>query len=128
MRVCIAGSRSISNYRLLLDAIKESGFEISEIVCGGANGVDKLGEKYSKLNNIPIKYFHARWDDLLAKDAIIRKNAKGVYNANAGYDRNKLMADYSDALIAIWDGKSKGTKNMIDLAQNNNIKIYIKNV
>ena len=45
----------------------------------------------------------------------------------AGYLRNKQMAEYADALIAFWDGESKGTKHMIDLAKKNGLKVRIVN-
>ena len=81
-----------------------------EIVSGTANGADKLGEKFAKENGYPIKQFPADWD----------KNGKG-----AGYIRNAQMAEYADALIVFWDGKSKGTKHMIDLAKRANLKLKI---
>ena len=102
MKVIIAGSRDITNYNLLLKVIEKSKFEITEVVSGTARGVDKLGERYAEENNIPLKKFPADWNK---------------YNKMAGYLRNKQMAEYADALIAIWDGESRGTKNMIDIAK-----------
>lgn len=49
--------------------------------------------------DIPVKRFPADWDR---------------HGRAAGPIRNCQMAQYADALIAIWDGKSRGTKNMID--------------
>jgi len=98
MKVIIAGSRTITNYTLIAQAIKLSNFQISEIVSGTARGVDRLGERYAKEHKIPIKQFPADWDK---------------WGKQAGYIRNQAMARYADALIAIWDGSSKGTKHMV---------------
>lgn len=47
MKAIIADSREITEYELLLKAIKKSGFSITEIISGCTRGVDKLGEKYA---------------------------------------------------------------------------------
>ena len=101
MKVIIAGSRNINSYNTLLIAIAQAQFKITEVISGGARGVDTLGEKYAKENNIPCTVMLANWNE---------------YGKSAGYIRNQQMADRADALIAIWDGKSKGTKHIIDLA------------
>lgn len=98
MKVIIAGSRSLQSWKAVKNAVKRSGFEITEVVSGGAFGIDMLGEKWAAENNIPIKQFRPDWKK---------------YGRSAGPIRNKEMAKYADALIAIWDKKSKGTKNMI---------------
>ena len=113
MKIIIAGSRSITDYNSLVDSIIESNFIITEVISGHANGVDKLGEKYAKENRIPLKIFEAQWK---------------ISGRRAGYLRNIDMARHADALIAIWDGKSKGTKMMIDIARNYGLKIYIKEI
>ena len=110
MKVIIAGSRGITDYDTVWRAIKESKFTITEVVSGGANGVDKLGEKYAVRNDIPLKVFLADW-----------KKKK----ASAGIIRNAEMAKYADALIAVWDGKSPGTKNMIEVAERKGLKVYV---
>jgi len=99
MKVIIAGSRSVTDYDSMLYAINGCKYVITEVVSGAARGVDKLGERYAKENNIPVTSFPADWD---------------TYGRSAGYKRNLKMAEYADALIAIWDGKSKGTKHVID--------------
>jgi hypothetical protein len=110
LKTIIAGSRNIINYQVLLNALKEYKFPITEVVSGTASGVDKLGEFYSKVNNIPLKQFPADWNK---------------YGKKAGYLRNVQMAEYAEALIAIWDGISKGTKMMIDIASQKGLKVYI---
>lgn len=113
MKVIIAGSRDITNYDVLLEAIAESGFEITEVVCGGARGADALGETWARKHSLPIRYFYADWNKL---------------GKRAGYVRNADMAKYGEALIALWDGSSKGTGHMIDLANSAGIHVYIHRV
>jgi hypothetical protein len=112
MKVIIAGSRTFNDYELLKRVCNETLTTITEIVSGTANGADKLGERYAKEKGYSIKQFPADWN----------KHGK-----SAGYIRNKQMAEYADALIAFWDGKSKGTKHMIDLAKYHKIKVKIIN-
>lgn len=112
MKTIIAGSRNIQDLRFVEQAIEESGFNITQVVCGCARGVDDLGRKWAgNGNRIPVKLFMAKWNKL---------------GKSAGYIRNKQMAEYADALIAIWDGESKGTKHMIDLAKERGLKVFVK--
>lgn len=102
MKTIIAGCRTFKDYALLkekLNHYRNYTGNIYEVVSGGADGADFLGEKYAVENGIPIKHFPADWN---------------THGRAAGPIRNKQMADYADCLIAVWDGKSKGTKNMID--------------
>ncbi len=110
MKVIIAGSRKYTDPLGLLAAIELSGFTITEVISGGARGVDRLGEYYAEENNIPLKIFRADWDGL----------GKG-----AGHIRNGEMANYGEGLIAVWDGKSKGTKSMISKAERKGLYVYI---
>lgn len=113
MKIIIAGSRSITDFETIKKAIECCPFSISEVVSGGAKGVDLLGEKYAGEEKIPIKVFKPSWSNLEAPGAIVKTNKYGKYNAKAGIDRNEQMGDYADALIAVWDGESKGTRHMI---------------
>lgn len=113
MKTIIAGSRDIDDLHLVRDAVRRSGFDVSEVVSGRARGVDRVGEEWAFLNDIPVRLFPANWD---------------VHGKAAGAIRNAEMADYSEALIAVWDGKSKGTKNMIDIANRKNLKVYVLNL
>ena len=91
---------------------------------GGAKGVDNLGERWAKRNDIPCKKFPAKWDDLEAEGAVIKSGQYGDYNAKAGFDRNLQMAEYADALIAIDQGTS-GTRDMIKQARDNGLEIFL---
>ena len=112
MKVIIAGGRGFNDYDLLCrkaDKILSRQSEI-EIVSGAARGADKFGERYADERGYPIKRFPADW---------------GTFGKKAGYMRNEDMAEYADALIAFWDGTSKGTKHMIDIARNNDLKVRV---
>ena len=99
MKVIIAGSRSITDGKAVRKAVDLSGFSITEVVSGNADGVDKLGELWAASENIPVKRFLPDWKRLGKK---------------AGIVRNREMGEYADALVAVWDGKSRGTKHMIE--------------
>lgn len=115
MKTIIAGSRDFTDYDEVVLAIKNSGIDITEVVCGKAPGVDSLGERWAKENNIPVAPFPALWDDLYVPGAVVRTNRKTgrPYNVVAGFQRNQRMADYADALIAVWRDKTPGTADMI---------------
>lgn len=110
MKTIIAGSRGITEFKTVEQAIKNSRFKITEVVSGTAIGVDQLGELWASENDIKIKRFPANWEK---------------YGRSAGFIRNAEMANYADALIAVWDGRSKGTKNMINNAKLKNLELYI---
>ena len=114
MKVIIAGSRGITSLAEVESALIVSGFKPTEIVSGGAPGVDRLGEKLAALRAIPVRQFIPDWS--------------GYAGARAGFVRNTQMAEYADALLAIWDGKSKGTKHMIDTAWKKGLEVFIRTV
>jgi len=114
MKVIIAGSRSITDFETIKKAIECCPFSITEVVSGGAKGVDVLGEKYAGEEKIPLRVFRALWNKLDSPGAVIKTNSWGKYNVKAGLDRNERMGDYADALIAVWDGSSTGTRHMIN--------------
>ena len=131
-KVIVAGSRDFNNYNLLklrLDNILKEKSQNSkldiEIVSGTAKGADSLGEDYAREKGYSIKPFPADWTDM-TPPCLVRKRFNGdLYNALAGNKRNKLMGDYADALVAFWDGKSTGTKDMIDIANSKGIPVRI---
>ena len=110
MKVIIVGNRSITDYEAVVSAIKRSGFKITEVVSGCAQGVDTLGLKYAAMNHIRVMKFPANWSK---------------YGRLAGFVRNAQMADYGEALIAIYVGNSRGTLNMIKQAQDRKLPTYI---
>jgi len=113
MKVIIAGSRTITDRKLVEVAIKASGFTITEVVCGMARGVDTVGFNWAKDNNIPVKEFPANWNK---------------YGRSAGPIRNKEMADYAEALIAVMVPGSRGTKNMVETATKLGLKVHLMKI
>ena len=106
----IAGSRSFGNYSLLCKTIDFLFPHPITVVSGHARGADKLGEAYALSKGYDVKVMPADWDK---------------YGKSAGYKRNKNMADISDALVAFWDGKSRGTMHMINLARAKGLRVHV---
>lgn len=105
--------------------------EIEEVVSGTANGIDSSGEDWAEDNQVAVKRFAANWSDVSAKREPTRVavNRYGKeYNALAGHNRNQRMADYADALLAIWDGQSTGTADMIRRARKKGLKVHVYTV
>ena len=112
MKLIIAGGRDFNDKVLAFSSFIEFAQEVNsenlskvnpftEIVSGGARGADRVGEWVAHVSGVPIKQFIPDWSGL---------------GKRAGFVRNAEMGDYADALLAFWDGKSKGTKSMIDYA------------
>jgi len=99
MKVIVAGTRTIECAGTVGEAIRESGFNVDELVSGTCAGVDQTAEALAALHGIPVKQFPPDWK---------------THGKAAGPIRNRQMAEYADALVAVWDGESRGTKNMID--------------
>jgi hypothetical protein len=99
MKLIIAGSRHLDldseGVQVFVDHLGIK--NITEIVAGGARGIDTAGENYARDNHIPYKIFPAEW---------------GLHGKAAGFIRNKQMADYADELLIIWDQKSAGSAHM----------------
>ncbi|CDQ41855.1 DUF2493 domain-containing protein [Virgibacillus salexigens] len=115
-RVIIAGGRDFNNYDVLYQCAKwallnyiHSDIPIT-IVSGTARGADSLGESFAKDNSFSILPIPADWKR---------------YGKKAGYLRNAEMAKHANALIAFWDGHSRGTRHMIDLAYKHNLEVLI---
>jgi hypothetical protein len=115
MIVAIVGDREVTDYSLVDKAIEQSGFEVTEVVSGGARGVDSLAERWARDHNIPCKVFKADWNNLRAPGAVIKVNKwRKKYNANAGFARNQDIVDYAEAVIAIQpNGPTSGTQDTV---------------
>lgn len=110
MKTIIAGSRTCNSFDQVKSAILSASWKPTTIVSGTARGADQLGELWANINKIPVEKFPAQW---------------GLHGKSAGYKRNEVMADNAEALIAIWDGQSKGTQHMIDIAKRKGLKVHI---
>lgn len=109
-KIIVAGGRHFGDYFMVQLALECVAAASDEIVSGGANGADALGERYAKEQNHPLKIYAADW---------------AKYGKRAGYLRNQQMAKYADILVAFWDGESKGTWNMIKLALENALELHV---
>ena len=127
MRIIVAGSRDFKDYDLLSEKLMEYLEYINDkdvvdnpsqvkFVSGTARGADMLGEQFAYNYGYDVTRFPAKWDEL---------------GKRAGYVRNAEMAKYASekygVLFAFWDGKSKGTKNMIDLAKRYGLEVHVIN-
>lgn len=114
-KIIIAGGRDFMDYNLLREKVNKILQEKRVthkivIISGCARGADTLGLRYASENVFDVEEYPAEWDK---------------YGKKAGYMRNVEMAENANALIAFWDGKSKGTKHMIDIATERNLPIRV---
>ena len=102
--VVVAGSRTATDYELLRKYcdVFFSQKTPTAIISGCARGADELGERYAQEHHLDLKRFPAQWDK---------------YGKMAGMMRNREMLEVADALVAVWDGKSRGTENMIRISK-----------
>lgn len=122
-RIIVAGTRDFNNYEMLnaelsdflnniLDDVEPQ--SDIEFISGTANGADALGEKFARSRGYSLRLFPAYWNK---------------YGKAAGPIRNKQMAEYASeehgVLFAFWDGKSRGSKNMIELANTYGLEVHI---
>lgn len=129
LRIIVAGGRDFKNYKLLSDTIMKYLGDIDGVgivdnpnqikfISGAAKGADSLGEQFAYTWGYDVIRFQADWDR---------------FGKSAGYRRNAEMAKYASeennvgVLIAFWDGKSHGTKHMIDLAKRYGLKVHVVN-
>jgi predicted Rossmann fold nucleotide-binding protein DprA/Smf involved in DNA uptake len=96
MKLAIVGSRTIKSFDLKNYVTNDC----NEIVSGGAKGIDKIAQMYAKENNLKVTVFLPDY----------KRYLKG-----APFKRNQQIAEYADKCLAIWDGKSKGTINTVEL-------------
>ena len=98
MKYIIAGGRDFDNIYIMAQALDPFEEDITEVVSGTARGADSIGEQWARGRDIPVKRFEPDW---------------GQYGKSAGFIRNSEMGAYADAAICFWNGKSAGTKHMI---------------
>lgn len=124
MRVIIAGSRGVNDPELVELAMQAADEvwgdcpAMTEVVSGGARGVDFQGERWAQAHGVPVKRFLPDWDGLGKK---------------AGFVRNREMAEYAapngsyepGGLVVIWDGASRGTWNMVLEAERRGMLILL---
>jgi hypothetical protein len=101
MRWIITWGRDFDDYEVLKRAAGKAIRPGDVIISGGAKGADSLGELFAERNNLELERYPAEWDK---------------YGKGAGFRRNHRMSLIADGCLAFWDGKSGGTKNMIENA------------
>ncbi len=106
MKIAVIGSRSlkIDNMGDFLPA------DITEIVSGGAKGIDAVAADYARQNNIKLTQFFPEYKR---------------YGRAAPLKRNHQIAEYADEVIAFWDGSSKGTMYTVELFKKLGKKITV---
>lgn len=117
MRTIIAGSRSCKDIKELENALAKCKWRPSVVLSGKAEGADKLGEMWAKANKVPVEEYPADWDN--------KAQAEDFVKELAGFKRNFEMALRAEALILIWDGKSKGAKDMLNTANKRGLKVFV---
>jgi hypothetical protein len=110
MRTIIAGTRSLTDYKLVEGAVEASGFEVTTVISGAAKGIDRLGERWAEKRSVPVERFPADWD---------------AYGKPAGHIRNREMVEVAEALVAVWDGVSTGTEDCIAQARQRGLKVFV---
>ena len=108
MKVAVIGSRNI-NINNICEYLPNN---ITEIVSGGAKGVDTLAKEFAIKNNIKITEFLPEYNK---------------FGRAAPLKRNDQIIEYADEVVAIWNGKSKGTEYVIKKCKklSKSCKIYI---
>jgi predicted Rossmann fold nucleotide-binding protein DprA/Smf involved in DNA uptake len=99
MKVTVIGSRTFKDYDLLVAHLRQCA--ITLVITGGAKGADALALDYATDAGIPSRVFIPDWKK---------------YQRGAGHVRNRQMVDACDAVLAFWDGQSKGTHHTMRYA------------
>jgi len=107
MKLAIVGSRDFNDYEFLKRIIAHH--PCTQIISGGARGADALAKRYATEHGIPIQECMPNWE---------------VYGKSAGFLRNEQIVKACDELVAFWDGKSRGTKHSLTLAENAGKPVY----
>lgn len=115
MKIAIIGSRTFVDEQRGKERINkiltDNNILVNEVISGGAKGADSIAEIFAKENNIPITIFKPDWS----------------IGRHAGLLRNSQIIDECDVVIALWDGKSNGTKDSIKKAEKSGKKVFIVN-
>ncbi len=117
-RIVVAGCRDYENYAQAKTFIDLCICNIREkytliFVSGGCRGADEIGERYAYENGYEIERYPAE---------------RETYGKSAGPRRNRKMAEIADYVICFWNGKSRGTKNMIDCALELHKPVRVKRI
>ena len=106
MKVAVVGSRNLTINNLGDYLPKDT----TEIVSGGARGIDRCARAYAKSHNIKLTEFLPEYER---------------YGRSAPLKRNLQIISYADMVLAFWDGKSHGTRFVIEKCKKENIPIKV---
>lgn len=109
MKIAIVGSRNCT----VDDLGKYLPHYTTEIVSGGAKGIDSAAALYAQEHGIKLTLFLPKWN---------------VYGRAAPLRRNEQLIEYSDEVIAFWDGCSAGTRFVIKTCEKTNKKLTVYEV
>lgn len=116
-KVIVAGGRDFDNYEFLKEKLDETFESLGdldahpiEIISGMADGADTIGIKYAKEHKLTMVLYPANWKK---------------YPRMGGILRNMNMLVTATHLVAFWDGKSHGTKHIIEIAKEKGIPVWI---
>lgn len=109
MRTVVCGSRT-APLGAVFTAMEACGWVPSVVLSGGARGADNYGELWASSKSIPVERYPAEWD----------KHGKA-----AGFIRNAEMVSKSEAVVAVWDGLSRGTAHSIKLATEAGLRVFV---
>lgn len=116
IKLAIVGSRTFNDYATFNYVVnkicKENGYNIVEIISGGAKGADSFAEQYADMHKISKIVFRADWKK---------------FGKRAGFIRNVDIIKECTHCIAFWDGDSHGTKHDIELCIEQKKDIYVYN-
>ena len=111
MNVIITGSRNFTDFDKMVkvcDTLLHGSRDVT-ILSGGAKGADRLGERYARYKMLPYEIIKPEWDR---------------YGRQARYIRNFDLATKGDVLIMFWDGKSRGSGHMLNLAREKELVVH----
>jgi hypothetical protein len=114
MKIAVSGSRTIDTYGDVLTALKKSPWfprDEGMVITGGADGVDSLAERIAESYGIETMSIEPRYDE---------------WGPKAPLKRNVTIVERADALVAVWDGQSNGTRDTIDKALDRGLSVYIE--
>ena len=109
-KIVVAGGRTYTNTGMVFICLEKIVQKGDVIISGHAKGVDMMGELYAQKNNLACEIYPAEWDK---------------YGRSAGPRRNEQMAQIADKVVVFWDFKSRGTKNMVDMAKKYKKELFI---
>ena len=115
MKILICGSRNITDYERCVEyiskIIKTNALTPTVIIHGGARGADTIANTFAIQHRLPTLVFKPDWST----------------GKSAGYIRNGQMVEIADAVIAIWDGQSRGTNHTINLGIEKGVPTFVVN-